>query len=580
MKYQRMEYPRPQFRRSEWLPLNGEWEFCFDDAGEKIKKGYEAGNAKFPLKINVPFTYQYEASGIGDKSLHETVWYKRTFTAEVKAGRRALLNFNASDFVTDVWVNGKHAVTHRGGFTPFFADVTDLLKAGENVLVVRCYDPFDPAIPRGKQSWTGEKFGCWYIPNTSIWQSVWLEYCGEDCVSAFALTPDYDNCAFYGEITTLYAKADEAEFEVFYKGNRIKKMRFSLDGKRTRYCVKMEEMNFVDADYAWTPDNPVLFEVNLSLYCNGKTVDGAKTRFGLRKVSSEGRHLLLNNAPIYERLILDQGYWEESGLTPPSAEALKKDIELSLAMGFNGARKHQKFEDPYFYYYAEELGFLTWCEMPSAYRFGYEEQEYISCEWREIVEAAKNFTSIVCYVPLNESWGVRNLVVDGAQQNFARSLYYATKAQDPTRLISTNDGWENSDVTDIISAHDYSKLGEGFAEKYCLEGLDDLFHSSRRLMQFGCKTQGQPVVFTEFGGIAMADDSKDGNWGYNRGASNEEEFFERYASLMKGISESGFCGFCYTQLTDVQQEVNGLLRPDRTPKFDMKRLKDLTEIKD
>ncbi|MCM1225564.1 MAG: glycoside hydrolase family 2, partial [Lachnospiraceae bacterium] len=183
--WKREEYPRPQFRRNDWMPLNGEWEFCYDDALEGIRLGYDTGKIALPKKINVPFTYQYKASGIGDIAKHECVWYRRKFVA--KEGKRALLSFNASDYFTDVWVNGKHIVSHKGGFTPFSADITECLSDGENVLVVRCFDPYDPTIPRGKQSWTGDTFSCWYIPNTGIWQSVWIDYFGEDCIEEYTL---------------------------------------------------------------------------------------------------------------------------------------------------------------------------------------------------------------------------------------------------------------------------------------------------------------------------------------------------------------------------------------------------------
>lgn len=576
--FQRKEYPRPQFQRAEWLSLNGEWEFAFDDSGEGLNKGYDTGKVSLPLKINVPFSYQYEASGIGDASRHERVWYRRTFKAILT--KRALLCFNGSDYITDVWVNGKHAITHAGGFTPFSVDITDNLKEGENVLVVCCFDPYDSAIPRGKQSWTNERFGCWYIPNTGIWQSVWIDYFGEDGIGDYSLTPDYDKCSISGEIVTLRNMADEAEIEVSFGGKPVQKARFNLGGKYTRYCVKIMEQTVVDPDYAWSPQNPALFHAVFRLYKSGQCIDEARTRFGLRKISADGNKIRLNNEPLYQRLILDQGYWRESGLTPPSVEAIKKDIELSMAMGFNGARKHQKLEDPYFYYYAEELGFLTWCEMPSAYHFCTEETARLSAEWREIVTVARNFTSVICYVPLNESWGVNDIANDKEQRDFARSLYYATKALDDSRLISTNDGWECLDTTDIVGIHDYAYDSSLFQEKYRADRYDELCPQERRLMANGCRYAGQPVLLTEFGGIAMKSDVGNENWGYNDGAANQEEFFARYENLIKGIyTNEEFQGFCYTQLTDVQQEVNGLLTADHEPKFDSQVIMELTTKK-
>lgn len=580
MKFQRTEYPRPQFRRDEWSALNGEWEFCFDDNDTGIACGFPTGKIPFGQTINVPFSYQYEASGIGDPTKHEIVWYRRTFRANGAEGKRTLLCFNGCDYVADVWVNGIHVVTHTGAYAPFSADITAYLKE-ENVLVVRCYDPFDPAIPRGKQSWTGERFGCWYIPNTGIWQSVWLERFGADGISEYTLIPNADECSFSGELKTFYAAADEAEVEVFYRGKSVKKQRFTTEGNYVRYDVRLLEEDSVDESHYWTPEHPNLFYVDFRLYAGGKCVDTAHTRFGMRKISvDESGAICLNNVRLYQRLILDQGYWAESGITPPSAEALRKDIELSKAMGFNGARKHQKFEDPYFYYYAEELGFLAWCEMPSGYRFHSGEMRAITAEWQEILSVARNFTSVICYVPLNESWGVRKILVSEEQQNFARSLYYLTKATDATRLVSTNDGWENLDVTDLISVHDYAYDSSLFREKYSEDRYDEIYPQGRKLMANGCYYSGQPVLMTEFGGIAMrSEEGKNGSWGYNSGAENEEEFLARYRNLIEGIRDGDFQGFCYTQLTDVQQEVNGLLREDRTPKFDAEKIRKITEGK-
>ena len=570
----RTEYPRPQLRRDEWLSLNGEWEFCFDDDDRGFRLRYDSGKVELPLRILVPFSYQYEASGIGDIADHAVVWYRRTF-ADGSHGKRTLLCFNGADRETDVWINGRHAARHIGGFAPFSADITPFLKSGENTIVVRCADPNDPAVPRGKQSWKGA-FGCWYVPNTGIFQSVWLEYFGEDGLSDVRIATDVDQCSFFGELTTFYGKADSAEFTVTFNGEILKRSVFSLEGITTRYTVQLMEPDCIDPLYCWTPEHPNLFYLDIVLFRGGKETDRLHTRFGMRKISVDGDgNICLNNEKLYQRLILDQGYWRESGLTPPSAEALKRDILLAKQMGFNGARKHQKFEDPYYYYYAEELGFLTWCEMPSAYAFCTREECAILREWEEIVVAARNFTSVVCYVPLNESWGVRNLRNDRNQQNFARALYYATKALDPYKLVSVNDGWENLDETDFITIHDYANRGDGFAEKYRTETLDSVYIAHRKIMADGCRYHGQPVLITEFGGIAMAEETGKGNWGYNEGANDCEEFYTRYENLIDGIRRAPFSGYCYTQLTDVQQEVNGLLYSDRMPKFDLKRIAEI-----
>lgn len=572
MQYEHKEYPRPQFRREDWQGLNGEWEFAFDDKNEGIKSGLWQGNKALPLKINVPFSYEYPASGVGDTAQHDVVWYRRTFAiAEGNGGSRALLCFNAADYQTDVWLNGVHILTHTGGFTPFSADITDILKEGENVLVVRCEDTLNACVPRGKQSWTGSPFACFYVPNTGIWQSVWLEFFGEDCIAEHLLLCDYDKTELYGELVTLYGLADEAEIAVTFDGKLIKRERLTLRGRHNRYRFALPK-DYTD-DYSWSPENPRLLYVDFALYKGGKRVDLAHTRIGMRKISiDEYGKICLNNRPYYQRLVLDQGYWQESGLTPPSAEALRKDIELAKSMGFNGARKHQKLEDPYFCYYAEELGFLTWCEMPSAYRFCAEEAAAITKEWQEIVRAGRNCTSNVCYVPLNESWGAREIASDEAQQAFARSLYFLTKSLDPTRLISTNDGFEVVNPTDILGVHDYdSEKAEDF-QKYA-NGYDGMHPQGFALFAEGEKYAGEPVLLTEFGGRAFQTDAKGEAWGYSGAAQNEEAFLKQLGSIMQGVYSCNFQGYCYTQLTDVQQEVNGLLTAERKPKVDMQKLK-------
>lgn len=573
----RNEYPRPHFRRDCWLSLNGVWEFEFDDNKDGELRGLPQGTTQLSGQINVPFTYQYALSGIGDKAFHDTLWYRRSFVHE-QTDKHVILGFNASDYITTVWVNGHYATAHQGGFAPFTVDITKFVVMGENVIVVKCYDPLDPTIPRGKQSWLNDRWSCWYTPNSGIWQSVWIDYVGEDSIEDFSITPDIDTNSFGGEIKLRNALADLIEMKVYYDNKLVKRQMFSPDGKYTRYRVSMMELNYVDEIAYWTPEHPNLFNVDILLHKNGTLLDTVHTRFGMRKISvSEDGRILLNNQPLYQRLILDQGYWEGSGLTPPSVDAIRKDIQLTKEMGFNGARKHQKFEDPYYYYLADEMGLLTWCEMPSAYHFNCDEISYITAQWQEIVNTAKKFSSVITYVPLNESWGIRKAAVSLEQQDFARSLYYLTKAMDGSRLVSTNDGWENLSDSDMLAIHDYSSLGREFKSKYNRDTYDGGFQTFRKVLAGGNQYCGQPVLLTEFGGIMFAKDQHDGNWGYNSAAVTEDEFFARIKELVDGIYAADFQGFCYTQLTDVQQEVNGLLDAQRNPKVNVAKLKSILE---
>lgn len=574
----RNEYPRPQFRRDDWQNLNGSWQFCFDDNNDGQLHGYHLGATNFDRTINVPFAYQYPASGINDQTVHEVLWYKRSFEVDTRnADKRALLWFGGVDYLADVWLNGHHVATHKGAYTAFCTDVTKYL-CQQNTLVVRAYDPLDDDNPRGKQSWRdGKPFSCFYTPSSGIWQSVWLEFVGEDNIADYLLRPDFDHMAFGGEITTANGVADKLTLTATFEGKVVVEQSIAFGGKHVDYYVKLPVTAF--DGYDWSPENPRLVYVDFALYSGGKLVDLTHTRFGMCKISvDEYGKLCLNGRPYYQRLVLDQGYWKESGITAPSAEALKRDIELAKAMGFNGARKHQKTEDPYYCYYAEELGFLTWCEMPSAYRYNAKEVTNLAEEWAEIVTTARNATSNVCYVPVNESWGVRNIPTDKAQQNFARSLYYLTKALDPERLVSTNDGFEAVNPTDILGVHDYDSETAAHFAKYD-GGYDGMHPQGFALFADGEFYQGQPVLLSEFGGRAMKSDAKDGAWGYSGAAANVDEFLSQLSGILDGVYSHNFQGYCYTQLTDVQQEVNGLLTEDRQPKVALDTLKRIFEGK-
>mgnify|MGYP004522561167 CR=1 FL=1 len=577
--FTRNEYPRPQLRREEWKPLNGEWQFCYDDNGEGEKRRYSDGKTNFERVINVPYSYQYEASGINETEYHPTVWYKREFSlSKEQTEKTVLLNFNAVDYYCEIWLNGKFAFSHVGGFTPFTVNVTSFVEE-RNVLVVKCVDTLDKRVPRGKQSWTNERQGCWYIPNTGIWQSVWLEFTGKDYLKSRSVIPSVKDCGFAVELESAYSKATNAEINFTFKGKTVASEKFEFNGFSAKTFVKLPEESVKNGYYLWSIDKPDLFAIEIKLYCGKDECDRLTTRAGLREIAIENGVITLNGKPLYQRLILDQGYFKESGMTPVSAEALKNDVILSKKMGYNGARKHQKFEDPYFYYYADELGFLTWCEMPSAYEFGFTEEQNLVRDWAEIIKEARNFTSVVCYVPLNESWGVEGLNKQGKQQDFARSLYYYTRSLDDSRLVSTNDGWENPE-TDVVTIHDYSFDSNEFPKIYNPDKLDMNSERNHKIICDGCKFNGQPVLFSEFGGIAMQNNKKAGDWGYNTDAKNDEEFLSRYKNLLSGIQKMWFQGFCYTQLTDCQHEVNGLLDENHNPKFDLEVIRKLTLIEE
>ena len=570
MLHTRKEYPRPQFRREKWQNLNGEWQFAFDDNRDGELNDFPSGKVVLNQKINVPFAYQCKASGIGDPTNHDTVWYRRTFkVSDELENKSILLCFNGCDYFTSVWVNGNLVITHKGAYSGFKADITKYLR-DENVIVVKCEDTLDMTIPRGKQSFKsgGKPFGCWYIPTTGIWQSVWLEAFGEDCIDGYSLFSDIHGGNIYGDVTTLYGKADKLKILIDFAGKLTAEheIELSADKSHTDYVAAVDKEKEIRL---WSTDEPNLYGVTFILQCGDKVVDVCHARIGMREISVSDGKFCINGKPFYQRLVLDQGYWQDTDLTPPSAEALKNDIILSKKAGFNGARKHQKIEDSYYNYYAEELGFITWCEMPSAYDYCDKLVQNVSSEWSQIVAEAKNATSVICYVPFNESWGIDRLKDDKKMQSLANALYFIAKSLDPTRIVSTNDGWENPDNTDIVTIHDYSYDAAEFESKYIKADINTIAPANRAQFANGSKYRGQPILFTEFGGIAMQTDAKDGSWGYGVGAEDSEAFYNRVKNLIQGIMRCPFQGYCFTQLTDVQQEVNGLLDSRHNPKFDI-----------
>lgn len=557
----RPEYPRPDFRRETWQCLNGTWDFSFDEP-------------VFDQKILVPFCYQSAMSGIGKDETHDIVWYRRHFFAE-HTGKTVLLKFGAVDTRADVWLNGTYLGFHEGGYTPFSFDITALLKDGDNELLLKASDYNNTDKPRGKQSWIGENFACWYTPVSGIWQSVWLEYAGSPVIRRIKVTPSVETLSALVEVflddhadtqTSVSVRLADENAPVYASSsivcrNGYGKAMFSFPD----YDIRRENL-------IWTPEHPNLIFVTVTAGTDA-CADTVHTYFGLRSTECQNRCLSLNREIYYQRLILDQGYWTESLLTPPSDEAIIRDIQLTKQMGFNGARKHQKIEDPRYYYWADKLGLLVWGELPSAYEFNDNAIKASSRDLTEFIERDYNHPCIVAWVPVNESWGVRGIQGNAQQQNYCRMLTYQIKAMDPTRIISANDGWEQVSDTDICAVHDYS-LFPSTTHKYdSVENLVKTFAESRYLFAEGNSYQNQPLLLTEFGGIAFSADTEQG-WGYYEGVKDEAGFFRRLEPIVTYLIKSGhFAGFCYTQLTDVMQEKNGLLTEDRKPKVSVDELK-------
>jgi beta-galactosidase/beta-glucuronidase len=589
----RPEYPRPQFRRVEWMNLNGEWWFAFDDANVGLSKGWHAveggdpGGGEYPFdrSISVPFCYQSESSGIGDTSFHDVVWYARAFDApSLGDGDRLLLHFGAVDYRADVWVNGVHVASHEGGHTPFSADMTDALRDA-NVLVVRAEDPSrDVTIPRGKQYWKEESAGIFYTRTTGIWQTVWLEPVNRRRVVSLHLTPDVDAASVDAEVEIENVEPGMSlRFIVEFEGETVLDDRIEVHppfierrlslGRRGE-APPTPHLSAWQGAYLWSPEHPNLYDLRLELLGkDGEILDVVESYFGMRKVEVRDGRVFLNNRPLFQRLVLDQGYFPGGLLTAPSDDDLRRDIELAKEMGFNGARKHQKVEDPRWLYWADRLGFLVWGEMANAYEYSRDYVRRITAEWQEVIRRDHNHPSIVAWVPMNESWGVPKLLSDPAQTEHLLAMYHLTRSLDGTRPVISNDGWEHA-KTDILAIHDY-RDAKALSESYATpESAVAAEPSKRPIYVPGHGHRGEPILITEFGGIAFAGD--EGGWGYST-VSDSGAFLERYESLVSALLENDTVqGFCYTQLTDVEQEINGLLTFERKPKTDVARIKEIT----
>ena len=572
-------YPRPQFVRGSWENLNGEWDFAFDNKNRgETEKWFDT----FPLdaRITVPFTYETKASGIGEEIFHPVVWYSRMLGA-APDGKRAFLHFEGSDYVTKVWINGAFVGTHTGGYTRFSFDVTAYLDDDENMLVVRAKDSDDVQQPRGKQRWKKENFGCWYVQTTGIWKTVWLEYASDTRLESVKLTPSLDPPAVRAEWKTSVRETAAPlvlTAAVSFEGRLVNECSVRVLETRGAFELRLDMFTaFEWGASLWSPEQPHLYDIQFTLTEGGQTQDVADSYFGLRTIRTVDGHVYLNDAPYYQRLILDQGYWPDSHLTPPSEAALVEDIDKIKAMGFNGARKHQKVEDELFYYWCDVKGLLVWSEMPSPYVFGDDMMDNFTREWMEIVKMHYNHPSIVTWTPVNESWGVPQVATNKQQQHFTEAVYYLTKAYDAMRPVIVNDGWEHT-VSDILTLHDYEETGEAFFRRYTErkdEILDNLLphNGSKRALAEGYGYAGQPIIISEYGGAAYSASAQGAAWGYGNGVADEEALLARIQSMTDAILRLPYaCGFCYTQVTDVQQEVNGLLDERRAYKADVTRL--------
>ncbi len=556
----RSEYPRPQFVRPGWMNLNGQWQFEIDHGASGRSRKLMEKNP-LDMTITVPFCPESELSGIGNKDFMSAVWYRRNFILPEEAqGQRVLIHFGAVDYKCEVWVNGHSAGVHEGGYVSFAFEITEFIVPGENTIVVCADDNMRGGKqPFGKQSDRYESHGCSYTRTTGIWQTVWIEWVPEVFVKSVRMIPDCTNGCVYIDATidgcaagmTLCA---DASFEGKAQGSACAK----VDGNHAKLTVSVEDIHL------WGPGEGNLYDLKLTLKDGGAAVDTVDSYFALRTVSFDGKKCLINGKPVFQRLILDQGFYPDGIYTAPTDDALRGDIELSMAMGFNGARLHQKVFEQRFLYWADKLGYICWGEMAN---WGAQPHRpaIVSIflrEWLEIVERDFNAPCIVGWCPYNEVWSESN---DGLRELALQVTYRATKAADPTRpCIDTSGGFHVE--TDIYDTHDYEQDGATYEERYKPGAeLWDQFNlpGRRKQQQYDGKA---PMFVSEYGGIGWS--VEQAGWSYGNAPKTEEEFIERYTRLTTALlNNPEHMGFCYTQLTDVEQEQNGLYTYGRVPKF-------------
>ncbi|WP_375384040.1 glycoside hydrolase family 2 protein [uncultured Microbacterium sp.] len=574
------DYPRPQLVRAEWLSLNGTWEFGFDNEVSDVPL-----SSPLPRQIQVPFPPESPASGIAELGFHPVVWYRRSVSAEeiaaaggASADDVLLLHFGAVDYRAQVWVDGSLVGRHEGGHTPFSFDISEHVRPGQPlVIVVRAEDdPLDVGQPRGKQDWQEVPHGIWYERTTGIWQTVWLERVPRLHVDRLAWSSDLtrSTVTLELELAGISDAPAEVTVELSYEGERLGSAVWTTTRPRSTGTVTLSRQENGQAYEAllWTPETPRLVEATLRVRSASGALDQVRSYLGLRSVGAAGGHFLLNDRPYYVRSVLGQGYWSESHLAAPSADALRQEIELAKSLGFNAMRIHQKVEDPRMLMWADVLGLLIWEEAPSHFEYSVTAVQRLTAEWTETILRDRSHPSIVTWVPLNESWGVQHIAHDPAQLDYARALYHLTKALDPTRPVVSNDGWEHAE-SDLLTIHDYAVTGPELAASYVdaetlesvLSGLGPL---GRRMRLLPNASAGLPVMVSEFGGLSYAPTHDGAAWGYANMAS-EGEFEARLRELFTALHSSPIlAGFCYTQLADTRQEANGLADPDRHPKLD------------
>ncbi len=556
----RNEHPNPGFYRDNYINLNGEWDFDFDFGNSGEEKKLYKNDCKLSKKIIVPFCVESELSGIGYKDFIPAVWYKKTvnLTKEQINMGKAFIIFGAVDFHARVFVNGEFAGEHFGGYTSFRIDATKHVVEGDNIITVYVQDDTrSPLQARGKQSELLYSHDCDYTRTTGIWQTVYMEFCPVNYIKNFRVYPNIDTAT----LTISAEIVGDGEFcaTAYWNEKEVGKICTKTSGQTVTATLPLSEKHL------WEVGKGGLYGLKLNF--GG---DEVTSYFGLREVKlTPDKGITINGKAVFQRLILDQGFYPDGIYTAPSKEALKNDILLSMKAGFNGARLHQKIFEPLFLHYCDELGYIVWGEHGNwgADHTNFESLRYFLLEIEEEIERDFNHPALVGWCPYNETWDV-----NGKQQDddVIRIVYRTVKNLDKTRpCIDTSGNFHVE--TDIFDIHNYDQDYKKFRADY-----DKLINENILFDHQGHRQDwnGEPVFMSEYGGIRVElrnaeENDREKAWGYGNAATSLEEFYERYDGLTTAmIDNPKMIGFCYTQLTDVEQELNGIYRYDRSEKFD------------
>jgi beta-galactosidase/beta-glucuronidase len=562
--------------RPNWVDCNGIWNFAVDDEDVGLTRRWWENFPSQARTIVVPYPPESPASGVGDRSFHRVVWYHRDMCVpERHADERLLLHVGACDYAATVWCNGHIVGTHEGGHTPFVCDLTTVCGDTTTVsIVIRAVDdPIDVEQPRGKQGWHPEPDRVWYPRTTGLWQPVWLEVVPSCYVSQVSWRTDLAAARVRCELRLGgRVEAERVCVQLEHCGVQLAEVITQTSADKeivVELNVPALENGIDRGQLLWSPESPTLIDAKITLLDAEGIVDVVGSYFGIRDIGLSDGHFLLNGHPYFLRFALEQGLWPETHLAAPDDEALRHEVEIAKNLGFNGLRIHQKIEDPRFLYWCDVLGLMVWEEMPSCYRFGTDAVVRLIREWSEAVIRDRSHPCVVCWVPMNESWGVPDLRQRGDQQGLVNALVELTRALDQSRPVISNDGWEHLD-SDILTIHDYSPESTSVRAHYAApfrSKAGSEWPGPRRLLVNAADTTGSCVMVTEFGGLSL--EPGEGQQWFGYGTHSSPVDLEReFVHLVRALLDSPeIAGFCYTQLTDTFQETNGLLDAARVPKI-------------